>query len=165
MGENLKVRLATREDEPELMQLCRELHQENGVFDIDEDLVRAMLYQSFDKKGGIVAVIGAPGEIQACISLILSSFWYCRQFHIEELFSYVRPAYRKSDNAKRLIDYAKKCSDDIEIPLVIGVISNERTESKVKLYERRIHKPAGAFFIYNPPVESAFAQAGVENGR
>jgi hypothetical protein len=36
----------------------------------------------------------------------------------------------------------------MKMPLVIGVISNIRTEAKIKLYERRLPK-AGAFFVYN----------------
>ena len=32
---------------------------------------------------------------------------------------------------------------------MIGVLSNHRTEAKVRLYERQFGKPSGAFFLYN----------------
>jgi len=36
----------------------------------------------------------------------------------------------------------------MNLPLILGVVSNYRTEAKVKLYERQFPK-AGAFFMYN----------------
>ena len=39
--------------------------------------------------------------------------------------------------------------DDLGIPLIIGVLSNQRTEAKIRLYERQFGAPAGAFFLYN----------------
>jgi hypothetical protein len=34
------------------------------------------------------------------------------------------------------------------MPLMIGVMSNSRTDAKVKLYERQFGNPAGSFFLY-----------------
>ena len=130
------------------MDLCRLLHQENGLFSMDEDRVREILRRGFDKQGGIVGVIGEPTKIEATICLILAQMWYSADWLLEELFSYVHPAHRKSSNAKYLLDYAKRCSDEIHLPLLIGIISNTRTEAKVELYRRKLAKPRGAFFVY-----------------
>jgi hypothetical protein len=35
------------------------------------------------------------------------------------------------------------------IPLAIGVMSNTRTEAKIRLYERVFGAPAGVYFLYN----------------
>ena len=145
-----RVRIADKSDEEELMAICRELHQENGLFAMNEDKVRDMLYRSFDRQGGIVGVIGAPGGIEGLICMIMSTFWYSNDPHWEELFSFVLPQYRRSTNAKDLIEFAKWCADGTGFPLVIGILSNERTESKVRLYQRQLDKPIGAFFKYTP---------------
>jgi GNAT superfamily N-acetyltransferase len=155
---DIHVRRATPQDEDEMMVLCRMLHTENGLFEMDEDRVRGILRRgmlhSGDKKhddenvGGIVGVIGGSGKIEAIISIIISQMWYSSAWVLEELFSYVHPDYRKTSNAKHLISFAKKCSDEIGIPLLIGVISNDRTEAKVRLYRRQLAEPAGAFFLY-----------------
>ena len=142
------VRLATRADEPALMQICRELHKENGLFEMHDDMVREMLDRAFDRKGGIVGVIDGEKMIEAVLFMIISTFWYSRDNHLEELFSYVRPAARKSNHAASLIGFAKECSDKIGIPLVIGVLTNTRMETKVRLYRRKLGMPAGAFFVY-----------------
>lgn len=151
-NKNPVVRLATREDEPRLMTLCRALHAENGLFDMDEHATRAMLHRAFDRQGGIIGVIDADNEIAAVVYMLLSKFWYSNDDHLEELFAYVAPRYRKSGGySQALIAFAKDCSDKIGIPLVIGVLSNKHMEAKVRLYRRELGSPAGAFFVYNSP--------------
>lgn len=148
MTTDIPVRLATPGDEPEIMEMCRMLHSENGAFPMDDDLVRSQLQLAFAKKGGMLGVIGEPGHLQGMIYLLIAHFWYSREWHLEELFSWVHPNHRRSNNAKNLIGFAKHCADELKIPLVIGIISNTRTEAKVELYKRQLKKPAGAFFIY-----------------
>ena len=144
------VRLATHSDEPDVMNICRALHQENGVFKLSEDKLRAFLKRAFDNQNGLVGLIGGPGRVEAIMFLVISTLWYSDQFVMEELFSFVRPEYRKSSHAKALIEWAKKCSDAVKLPTIIGVLSNTRTEAKVRLYQRQLGKPVGAFFIHVP---------------
>lgn len=144
-----RVHIGERKDEEELMALCRQLASENGMFAVNEDKVRAMLRKAFDRQGGILGVIGEPGKIEAMIYLHVISFWYSDKPVLEELFAYVGPKYRKSKNAVELMQFAKFCADDINLPLFIGVISNERTAGKVRLYQRQFATPVGNFFVYN----------------
>lgn len=146
---NSTVRVAMPDEEEDIMQICRELHEENGLFEIDESMVRNMLRRAFARQGGIIGVIGKPGAIEAVLFMIVSNFWYSTQPHLEELFSYCRPQYRRSGHAKSLVAFAKRCSDELHMPLVIGIVSNIRTEAKVRLYRRQLSEPAGAFFVYN----------------
>jgi hypothetical protein len=48
-----------------------------------------------------------------------------------------------------LISFGKKCAIDIGVPLMMGILSGERTEAKVRLYCRQFGTPAGAFFLSN----------------
>lgn len=143
------VRKADIRDEAELMAMCRELHRENGLFTMSEDKVRDFLRRAFDRQGAVIGVIGEPGKIEGSIYLLIGGFWYSDEWHLEELWSYVRPQYRKSNNAKELINFAKRCSDELKVPAVIGIISNDRTKAKVQLYQRQLGTAAGAFFLYN----------------
>lgn len=145
------VRKAVPADEPELMALCRELHAENAMFKMNEDKVSDMLKRAFDGRGAIIGALGPTGAIQGAIHLIISSFWYSDEWCLEELYSFVLPQYRKSENAKELIAFAKRCSNELAIPLVIGVVSNIRTRAKVGLYSRQLSEPVGAYFAYNMP--------------
>lgn len=154
MIEPAKVRIAARDEEDAILGLCRELHAENGMVSMDDDLVRAMLRRSFDRQGGIIGAIGAPGAIEAMIFLLLTSFWSSRDTHLEELFSFVRPDHRKSDHAETLVRFAVQCAKECEIPLVIGVVTSKRLAGKVRLYRRVLGNPSGAYFVVNAKWDS-----------
>lgn len=146
------VRKANPSDEPELMDMCRKLHLENGVFSFSERKVRAVLQSAWNGQGGIIGVIGQLGKIEGSICLTIGDYFYTDDFNLSELWNFVLPEYRKSTNAKELIRFAVRCSDEIGIPLIIGVLSNERTAAKVGLYKRLLGDPAGGFFLHHPAV-------------
>lgn len=148
-----RVRIADGRDEEELMSLCRQLYQENALFSMSDDKVRAMLRKAFNREGGILGVIGKPGSFEAMIYMLVSTFWYSDEPVLEELFTYVRPEHRKSKNAIELMDFAKWCAESSNFPLLIGVMSNERTAGKVRLYQRKLGEPIGAFFFYKKSKE------------
>jgi len=45
--------------------------------------------------------------------------------------------------------FAKHVSESLNLDLTIGVLSNARTEAKVRLYQRQFPQK-GAFFVYSP---------------
>jgi len=137
------------------MELCRALHAENAMFKMNENKVRGMLDRAFNGEGAIIGALGPTGAIEGAICLLITSFWYSDEFCLEELYSFVFPQYRKSENAKDLITFAKRCSTELNIPLVIGVVSNIRTQAKVGLYARQLSDPVGAYFAYNMPKREA----------
>lgn len=145
------VRKAVPDDEPEIFDMCCELHRENAMFSMDEDKVRGMLRRAFDGSGAIIGAIGPTNKIEGCIFLIISSLWYSSDWCLEELWSFVLPQHRKSNNAKDLVNFAKQCSTELSIPLVIGVVSNIRTQAKIGLYRRQLSDPVGAYFAFNMP--------------
>jgi len=144
------IRAAQVEDMDQLMNMCREMHSENGVFTMNEVKVHDTLQRALNRRGAIVGVIDNDKELEASIYLMVATHWYSDQMHLNELWNYVRPTYRRTDNAKKLISFAKRCSNESGLPLVIGVVSNTRTEAKVRLYERQLSKPAGAWFFHQP---------------
>lgn len=150
------VRLARAADEVEIIGLLKLMHAENGWRPLDVDYARLTFARAWERKGGIMAVIGAPGHIRAMLYLMITNEWYTRDNHLQELFCWVHPDHRNSDYAKTLINYAKKCSDDIsasagrKIPLIMGVLTNKRMSAKVRLYRRVFGGlPVGAIFMHN----------------
>jgi hypothetical protein len=65
-------------------------------------------------------------------------------------WNYVRPDSRKSNYAKQMIGFAKKCADETGLILAIGIISEKKLEAKRRLYERMLPL-SGYWFIYKPP--------------
>lgn len=130
------------------MDLLRALHTENAVFPIDEGEVRAYLHRAFRNDSAMIGVIGTPDHIEAAMYLAIGQMWYTRQKHLEEFFNYVRPEHRKSKHAQAMLSWVQSVSNDT-LPLLIGIISNKRTEAKVRLYQRKFGTPDGAFFLVN----------------
>lgn len=151
-GNPERVRIADGRDEDELMNLCSLLHGENGVFEISEPKVRSMLRSALEgpveQRRGIVGAIGPAGSIQGSIFLEIGQLWYSEDFMLSELWNYVLPQYRASSNSKDLIAFAKSISDRFRLPLMIGVLSNERTEAKIRHYRQQLGPPSGAFFVH-----------------
>jgi N-acetylglutamate synthase-like GNAT family acetyltransferase len=158
MSEEAAVRLAHRGDIEKLVELGRLLHAENAMLSWDDDLVRELVtaYVTYQPTAhfadpGMIAVIEEGGTIKAMIALRITTLWYSRQPIIEELFNFVHPEHRRSTFAKSLILYAKALADDMQLPLLIGIVSNYRTEQKIRLYQRFLPF-AGAFFVYRGDV-------------
>lgn len=151
------VRQATPDDYEEIWKLLRLLHKENGTFSISKPKVDWILQRVIfpelippDDTGlrGYLGVIGPQGALEAFILIIIASYWYTDELHLEEIFTFVHPNYRRTKHAQALLNYSKKMSDVIGIPLLIGVVSNKRTEAKVRLYRKHFPE-AGSFFLYN----------------
>ena len=144
-----RVRVAALSDLDEIIQMGRELHAENGLMSWDEGKVEMAAVNALRGTDGIVGVIGA-NPIQAMIYLCRRQYWYAKDgdVHLEEFLAFVRPEFRKSNNAKALIEFAKSSSDRLGVPLLIGIVSNEKTAQKIRLYRRRLGEPAGAYFMY-----------------
>lgn len=119
---------------------------------LDEECARAAFATAFDRRGGIIGVIGPVGDIHAAIGLTLSRYWFTKEWHLEEMFNFVRPDHRRGNTyAEDLIHFAKGCAEmeGIDLPLVIGVLTNKRVEAKVRLYRKALGVPSGAFWVYN----------------
>ncbi len=152
---------ATSADRDEVVQICKEDHDENGQFPLSLSKLEATVSRILDKSEGVIGIIRHSTEIEAVLVLQVGQFWYSDAFCLEEVLNFVRPKYRRSTHAKNMIGFAKRCSEEIGIPLVIGVVSNERTAAKMELYKRQLGEPCGGYFLYQkrPLVTSVAANA------
>jgi hypothetical protein len=142
------VRLAVEADRPALVDLTTLLHGENGLFSLSLKKRDALLDRYFAKQGSIIGVIGEVGAPVATIYLALTQPEYTDDWALVEVWNFVADGHRQSTHAKHLIEYAKFMSTEMKLPLIIGILSNHRTEAKVRLYERTLDK-VGAYFIWN----------------
>jgi len=149
---DLKIRIATVDDMDEIMQLALAACDENGFLNPNPGKLAAEIWPALNQDHGLCAVIGPQdGMIQGLVLLRIGNMWYSDQQVVEEKAVFIHPEYRsaKGGRARQLCEYSKKVSDTLGIPLIIGVLSNNRTEGKVRMYERIFGKPAGAFFLHN----------------
>lgn len=147
------VRLAVVQDVPVLMGLMRKACEEDAQHPMDELKVFNMIRRYFDQNGALVAVIGEPGNPVAYLLMIVDEIWYSPDHQLLELSLFVSPDHRKSNYAKQLMSFSKQASEGLSLDLTIGVLSNERTAAKIKLYQRQF-KSAGAYFVYRPSADA-----------
>lgn len=158
MENDLNVRLATPEDEENLLDLAIRAWHENGIMDVNPEKMLGMIRPSLYLWQGLCGVIGEPGKkIEGAVLLRMSQMWYSDSWMLEEKAVFVDPDFRRIGkirsgqtvgHARRLVEFSKQVADGLNVPLIIGVLSNHRTKSKVKFYERQFGEPAGAFFLY-----------------
>lgn len=148
------VRKAVLADKPQIMGMCEENHRDNGQFSLSPRKVETMIDRAFNGGGAIIGVVGKD-QIEGMLALFIGQHWYTDDWCLEEIQNYVRPQFRKSTHAKDMINFGRRCSDELGIPLVIGVVSNERTRAKLELYRRILGEPCGGYFIHRPVALSA----------
>jgi len=150
MTEELKVRVGTPSDVHDIMDLALAACDENGFVEPNPQKLLAEIWPALNKDRGVVGVIGSTGKPEGAVLLRVGSMWYSDREVLEEKAIFIHPDYRnaKGGRARRLCEFSKQVADVLGIPLIIGVLSNNRTEAKVRLYERQFGKPSGAFFLY-----------------
>jgi len=151
MTEELAIRIAGPNDVDEVMSLALSSCAENGFINPNPLKLLAEIWPALNRDRGMVAVIGTPGGIaEGAILLRVGSMWYGDQEVLEEKAVFVHPDFRsaKGGRARKLCEFSKRVADGLGIPLIIGVLSNNRTEAKVRMYKRTFGEPSGAFFLY-----------------
>lgn len=150
------VRTAVPEDREDIWRLFLMVHKENGLFPIAPHKVEYLFQRAIfpdlipewdTGPRGTIAVIGEVGQVEALCFVIIGGFWYTEERHLEELVLYVDPEYRKSHHCEALIEWMKTTADKMGLKILTGIMSNHRTEAKVRLYRRRLPE-IGAFFLY-----------------
>lgn len=143
------IRIAGPDDYQELFRIACLLHNENGQHKFSEEKSKHFIWRGCNRDQSIVGVIGPPNNIKAMIYLQIQPVYYSDEFQLGEAFAFVRQDCRKSDYAKRLIRFAKRCSEETGLDLLIGIISDTRLAAKARLYDRELPR-GGTFYNYRP---------------
>ena len=152
MSEDIGVRIGGPEDVHPMMELALQACEENGFVDPNPQKLLAEIWPALNLDHGLVGIIqDGGGQLEGAILLRVGPMWYSDANVLEERAIFIHPEFRnaKGGRARRLCEFSKRAADTLEVPLLIGVLSNHRTEAKVRLYERQFGKPSGAFFLYN----------------
>ena len=151
MTDTVAVRTGTPADVHLMMDVALAACADNGLTDPDPMKLLNEIWASLNLHHGIVGIIGEPEKpIEAAILLRTESLWYSSSLSLVERAIFVHPDYRaaKGGRASRMVEFAKQAADKLGLPLVIGILSSERTEAKVRMYQRHLGEPSGAYWIY-----------------
>ena len=146
------IRVGVPEDIHAVMDLALAACEENGFVNPNPKKLGDEIWSALHLDHGLMGVIGPKGgKLEGGVLLRIGSMWYSDSQVLEEKAIFVDPTQRsaKGGRARKLCEFSKQVADTLKIPLIIGVLSNHRTEAKVRLYERQFGRPSGAFFLYN----------------
>lgn len=149
--DELRVRIATVADMPEIMELAIAAAKENSLFDCTPAHLLQTVWPALHQDKGIVGAVGKQnGPIEGMVVLVVGTLHYSDSLCAEERVLYVRPEYRnaKGGRANKLIQFSKGVAQSLSLPLLIGVLSNSMTHAKCELYRRTLGEPAGQFWVW-----------------
>lgn len=149
--DEVHVRVGVTEDLEPVMKMAEMVCKENGIFQPNMGKIFADIWPSLHREHGLVGVIGEQGqELEGFVLLRVGTMWYSDEPILEEKTVFVHPKFRKlsGGRARKLCRFSKQVSDELGIPMIIGVLSNSRTGGKMRLYESEFGSPAGGFFLY-----------------
>ena len=170
------VRVAGPDDYQEVCRLLMLAQAENAIFkpnpakvdryirrflwagDIKDYVWDGFRWVPDDGPRGCFGVIGSPDALEGVCMLALGCFWYTDQIHLEEYLVFVDPSFRKGDarHGLALVNWAKAQVAKTSIPVICGILSNNRTAAKVRLYRRHFSE-VGSYFFYDGTGKPNFA--------
>jgi len=106
----INVRLAGPRDEEPLYDLLMALADDNNAFGypLDEEKIRDDIHLGTEHKGGYYGVVdGKPGELAGAILIIWNRLRFTKRFHLEQIYLFVRPEYRRYRIADKLMEWIK----------------------------------------------------------
>ena len=146
------VRLATKEDENNFLELFSMLHSEVGGEPLNSDKIKELFQAHINEQGAIIGVIGDLGKpLKAFVALTINQPFYSSKFVLYEYGTFVHPDHRSGGCFKELVDFSKGVSDKLKLELYVGVRHSGRVKLKLKLY-RKFFEEFATQFKYQPKV-------------
>jgi len=146
----VEVRPATLQDEPEVISTIRQLAAEDGAYPPSDELAIPFIRRALDGDG-VIGIVRPNNDIEALVFLRIAAPWYNNKaLYLDEYVLYCKPQYRKSRDARALVQFAKRQADRLNLPLRIGITSKADNERKQALYQRMLSNPSAYFFTYRP---------------
>jgi GNAT superfamily N-acetyltransferase len=153
--EPIQIAGPTREWFMGVMDASRAIHAEIGQHPLSYPKLAAVIWRGLIRQGAMIGVIGQPEYVKAMIYLEVDDIYYSDDMVLTEKFNFVRPEFRKSDYAKRLIRFAKETAAQTGLDLMIGIFTDKRLEAKERLYNREFPEGrAGVWYRHKHAVAS-----------
>lgn len=142
---DIEIRLATLDDAKELFTMLVQIQDEFPVKSINPgkayNMVRTVI------KEGVVFLAIIDGEIVGSLGLMAAPWWFSDEIFLRDFWTVVKKARRNTRAITLLFEAAMAFSDETNVPLVLGLFSDQKRRLKSRLYRQRF-KPIGEFFTY-----------------
>jgi hypothetical protein len=152
------VTLATAKDAEDLVDLLIENHKENGLADLKLSALWEIVIRGCERQNAMIGIIRGEKKIEGSVGLFRGPWWYSDEEHWIDHWNFVHPDFRKTKHAQHLLDFANWLASQMTEPVLMGVLSDHRTQGKLKLYGRKM-RLIGGVFVAGPIKQSGAASA------
>ena len=146
--------LATPADLPEVCDLLRVMHAENGIGKVHEAKALGVITSRINEGGCVLS--RNKGKLVGSVAVYKSTWWYSEEVALFDQWFFVHPAHRTEGHAVRLIAALKQACRDSGMPLVFSVGSPIDALSKLKFFKKHL-TPFGGSFLFDPKTEKRAA--------
>lgn len=151
------VRIATTADEDGLFDLLMLAYKENGTMPVSKFRVHEIIRNGTrpnrpkEERTGynVIGVIETEGKLEAVLVLEMARMSYAEEWHLQDICAYTHKDHRRSNHANDLLEFGKWISEQMKLPLIIGILTEKKLEAKKRFYQRHV-KEVGALFMHNP---------------
>ena len=140
-----RYRCATADDATGIFVLLMLMHEEVGMFEIDQVKVMSRVLQVLES--GLVFVADVGGLIVASIGIETRAMWYSRDVYLGETWMFVAPEFRKSRHFLKLIRMVQAYREKAGVPLVLGVFSPDGMDRKTAFFRRLFPRVVGEVYV------------------
>lgn len=161
--DEIVVRVGTQDDVHRVMDLALLACEDNGLVRPNPEKLLQDVWSALSLFQGVCGIVGPhEGPLEGMVLIRMGTLHYSDEMVLQEKAIYVRPEFRsaKGGRANKLCKFSMMLSDELGLPLLIGILSSARTESKVRMYSRMLGPPSGANWIYGAKTGSWSAKEG-----
>jgi hypothetical protein len=174
---DIVVRVGTPEDHKAVHDLAMTMAGENAPAEPNPMKILQAIWNALHKHGGLIGIVGPKDstDVHGFVLLRIGVPWYSDERVIEECGVYVHPDWRSNrqaapsgadraagrspGRASMLYRFIKRVADETGYKVIVGVMSYNRQDAKLRYYKRFFGEQAGGFFVYNPRAATAHQQA------
>jgi GNAT superfamily N-acetyltransferase len=135
---------ATREDLPKIIKMALNIPEEHGFENLPSvDIIKVTEVFHGNWLKSPIFVYKEDDKILGFVGTIVDSFWWSTEPVLADFVFYVDPKHRSLKVTNALIEAMKDFAKLNKMPVVTHFMSNERTETKEKMFERKGFKKIG----------------------
>jgi len=150
------VRLAIPADRAPLLDLLRLKHAEDGIGGFDPLKADAAVAQGLTCDRALIGVIRSGARVEASVGLFVTSPWDSTDEFLADRWLFVHPDHRRSEHAKKLMDFARWTARQLGRSLLMTAVYNEATAGKAMLFDRSLPM-RGSVYLFDPSADTASA--------
>lgn len=140
------MRLASHEDLPTVLWIVHKMGKDYPVKVSD---VKVLQKVSQVIEEGFVLLACKGDQVVGVLGLEAKQWWFTDDWFLGDDFFMMLPEHRGMEPFKLLTDAAKSLSDKTNLPLMLGVMTPERTTAKIRLFSQAMGGDCwGANFAY-----------------